>query len=32
VPLINVILMVDIEFLHTSLTGTIEPAKLQFTY
>jgi hypothetical protein len=28
VPLINVFLMVDVKFLHTSLTGTIEPAKL----
>jgi hypothetical protein len=32
VPLINVFLMVDIEFLHTSLTDSIEPAKLQLTY
>jgi hypothetical protein len=32
VPLINIFLMVDVEFLHTSLTDTIEPAKLQFTY
>jgi hypothetical protein len=32
VPLINVFLMVDVEFLHTSLTDTIEPTKLQFTY
>jgi hypothetical protein len=32
VPLVNVFLMVDIEFLHTSLTDTIEPTKLQFTY
>jgi hypothetical protein len=31
VPLVNVFLMVDIKFLHTSLTGTIEPAKIQFT-
>jgi hypothetical protein len=28
VTLINVFLMVDIEFLHTSLTDMIEPAKL----
>jgi hypothetical protein len=32
VPLVNVFLMVDIEFLHTSWTDMIEPAKLQFTY
>jgi hypothetical protein len=32
VPLVNVFLMVDVEFLHTLLTDTIEPAKLQFTY
>jgi hypothetical protein len=31
VPLINVFLMVDVKILHTSLTDTIEPAKLQFT-
>jgi hypothetical protein len=28
VPLINVFLMVDVEFLHTSLTNTTEPIKL----
>jgi hypothetical protein len=32
VPLVNVFLMVDVEFLHTSLTNTMKPAKLQFTY
>jgi hypothetical protein len=32
VPLVNVLSMVDVEFLHTSLIDTIEPAKLQFTY
>jgi hypothetical protein len=32
VPLVNVFLMVDVKFLHTSLTDMIEPAKLQFTY
>jgi hypothetical protein len=32
VPLIKVFLMVDVEFLHTSLIDEIEPAKLQFTY
>jgi hypothetical protein len=28
VPLINVLLMVDVEFLHTLLIDTIEPPKL----
>jgi hypothetical protein len=32
VPLVKVFLMVDVEFLHTSLIDVIEPAKLQFTY
>jgi hypothetical protein len=32
VPLVNVFLMVDVKFLHTSFTNTIEPTKLQFTY
>jgi hypothetical protein len=32
VPLGKVFLIVDIEFLHTSLIVVIEPAKLQFTY
>jgi hypothetical protein len=32
IPLIKVFLMVDVEFLHTSLIDAIEPAKLQFTY
>jgi hypothetical protein len=32
VALVSVFLMVDVEFLHTSLTDKIEPAKLQFTY
>jgi hypothetical protein len=32
VPLVNVLLMVEVEFLHTSLIDTIEPAMLQFTY
>jgi hypothetical protein len=32
VPLVNVFLMVDIEFLHTSLNDTIEPAKLHLNH
>jgi hypothetical protein len=32
VSLVNVFLMVDVKFLHTLLTNTIEPTKLQFTY
>jgi hypothetical protein len=32
VPLINVLPMVHVEFLHTSLIDMIEPAKLLFTY
>jgi hypothetical protein len=32
VPLVKVFLMIDVEFLHTSLIDAIEPTKLQFTY
>jgi hypothetical protein len=32
VPIINVLPMVDVEFLHTLLIDMIEPVKLQFTY
>jgi hypothetical protein len=32
VSLIKIFLMVDMEFLHTSLIDAVEPAKLQFTY